>query len=147
MSNSLRPHGLQSARLLCPGHFPGKNIGVGVGSHSLLQGIFPTQGWNTGLLHWQVGSLPLCPLGSPCGLRTGIILTVEMEELRHSWWVKEPGFPLQQLGSRPAPSAPVRGGHRMPRSGSRLGMTFSGLLQPACWHRLIPHHFPNGPMK
>ena len=24
---------------------------TGVGSHSLLQGIFPTQGWNSGFLH------------------------------------------------------------------------------------------------
>ena len=31
------------------GIFPGKNIGVG--SHFLLQGIFPTQGSNPGLLH------------------------------------------------------------------------------------------------
>ena len=30
---------------------PGKNIGVG--SHSLLQGIFPTQGSNLGLLHYR----------------------------------------------------------------------------------------------
>ena len=29
--------------------FSGKNTGVGY--HSLLQGIFPTQGWNQGLLH------------------------------------------------------------------------------------------------
>ena len=36
-------------RLLCPWEFPGKNIGVG--SHSLLQGIFPTQGSNPSLLH------------------------------------------------------------------------------------------------
>ena len=28
-----------------------------VGSHSLLQGIFPIQGSNPGLLHWRVGSL------------------------------------------------------------------------------------------
>ena len=28
MSDSLRPQGLQSARLLCPGDFPGKNPGV-----------------------------------------------------------------------------------------------------------------------
>ena len=41
--------GLQSARLLGPWDFPGKNTGVG--SHSLLQGIFPTQGSNPGLLH------------------------------------------------------------------------------------------------
>ena len=33
----------------CPWDFPGKNIGVG--SYSLLQGIFPTQGSNPGLLH------------------------------------------------------------------------------------------------
>ena len=31
-----------ATRLLCPWDFPGKNTGVG--SHSLLQGIFPTQG-------------------------------------------------------------------------------------------------------
>ena len=30
-----------------------------ISCHSLLQGIFPTQGWNLYLLHWQVGSVPL----------------------------------------------------------------------------------------
>ena len=30
---------------------PGKNNGVGY--HFLLQGIFPTQGSNLGLLHWK----------------------------------------------------------------------------------------------
>ena len=43
---------------------PGKNTGVGC--HAFLQGIFPTQGSNPlllCLLHWQVGSLPLAPLG------------------------------------------------------------------------------------
>ena len=49
MSNSLRPHGLWPARLLCPWDFPGKNTGVGC--HFLLQGIFLTQGLNTGLLN------------------------------------------------------------------------------------------------
>ena len=38
---------LWPARLLCPGDSPGKNIGVGC--HALLQGIFLTQGSNTGL--------------------------------------------------------------------------------------------------
>ena len=38
---TLRPHGLQRASLLCPSNSPGKNTGVG--SCSLLQGIFPTQ--------------------------------------------------------------------------------------------------------
>ena len=37
--------------------FPGKNTGVG--SHSLLHGIFPTQGLNLCLLLWQAYSLPL----------------------------------------------------------------------------------------
>ena len=46
--NSLQPHGLQPARLLCPCHSPGKNTGVGC--HALLQGVFPTQGSNPGLL-------------------------------------------------------------------------------------------------
>ena len=54
------------ARLLCPWDSPGKNTGVGC--HALLQGNFPTQELNPGLLgllHWQVGSLPLAPPGKP----------------------------------------------------------------------------------
>ena len=44
VSNSLQPHGLYS-----PCNSPGQNTGVG--SLSLLQGIFPTPGSNPGLLH------------------------------------------------------------------------------------------------
>ena len=44
-SNSLRTHGLQPARLLCPWDSPGKNTGVGC--HFLLLGIFPTQELNS----------------------------------------------------------------------------------------------------
>ena len=44
MSNSLQPHGLYSLW-----NFPGQSTGVG--SLSLLQGIFSTQGSNLGLLH------------------------------------------------------------------------------------------------
>ena len=44
VSNSLRPHGLYS-----PWNFPAQNTGVW--SLSLLQGIFPTQELNWGLLH------------------------------------------------------------------------------------------------
>ena len=46
---TLRPHGLQPNRLLSPWNFPGKSTGMGY--HFLLQGIFPTQGWNPGLPH------------------------------------------------------------------------------------------------
>ena len=52
VSDSLRPHGLQPSRPLCPWNFPGKNSGVG--SHSLLQGIFQIQGSNSGLLHCRL---------------------------------------------------------------------------------------------
>ena len=66
MSDSLRPHGLCPARLLCPWNFPGKNTGVGC--HFLLLGIFPEMNpCLLCLLHWQTGSLPLCHLGSPNG--------------------------------------------------------------------------------
>ena len=61
--DSLRPGGLQPARLLYPWDSPGKNTGVGC--HALLQGISPTQGSNPGLLHWQVGSLLLVPPVKP----------------------------------------------------------------------------------
>ena len=49
VSNSLRPHGLQPLRLLCPWDSLGKSTGVDC--HALLQRIFPTQGWNLGLPH------------------------------------------------------------------------------------------------
>ena len=44
-----------------PWKFPHKNTGVG--SHSFLQGIFPTEGSNLCLLHWQAGSLLSEPPG------------------------------------------------------------------------------------
>ena len=44
MSNSLRLHRLLPTRFLCSWNSPRKNTAVG--SHSLLQGIFPTQGLN-----------------------------------------------------------------------------------------------------
>ena len=45
----VRDCGQQPARLLCPWNFPCENTGVG--NHSLLQGIYQTQGSNLGLLH------------------------------------------------------------------------------------------------
>ena len=46
--------------------YPGQNTGMGC--HTFLWGIFPTQGLNMCLLcplHWQGGSLPLMPHGKP----------------------------------------------------------------------------------
>ena len=59
--------------LSCPtlydsmGCSPWNSLGqtTGVGSLSLLQGIFPTQGLNPGFPHLQVDSLPLSHKGSP----------------------------------------------------------------------------------
>ena len=58
MSNSLQPHGLYS-----PWNSPGWNTGVG--SRSLLQGIFPTQGSNPGLPHCRQILYQLSHQGSP----------------------------------------------------------------------------------
>ena len=58
MSDSLQSHGLYS-----PWNSPGQNTGVG--SHSLLQGIFPTQGLNPGLLHCRQILYWLSHKGSP----------------------------------------------------------------------------------
>ena len=58
VSDSLWPHGLYS-----PWNSPGQNTGVG--SLSLLQGIFPTQGPNPGLLHCGQILYQLSHKGSP----------------------------------------------------------------------------------
>ena len=58
MSDSLRPHGLYS-----PWNSPGQNTGVG--GLSLLQGLFPTQGSDPGLLHCRQIFYQLSHQGSP----------------------------------------------------------------------------------
>ena len=58
MSDSLWPHGLDSLR-----NCPGQNTGVG--SLFLLQGIFPTQRSNPGLLHCRQILYQLSHKGSP----------------------------------------------------------------------------------
>ena len=62
MSDSLRPHGLSNLW-----NSPGQNTGVG--SLPLLQGIFPTQGSNTGILDYRWILYQLSHKGSP---RTGV---------------------------------------------------------------------------
>ena len=63
VSDSVRPHGLQPTRLLHPWDSPGKNTEVG--SCSLLQGIFPIQGLNPGLVHCRQILYCLSHQGSP----------------------------------------------------------------------------------
>ena len=59
------PKGLQPARLLRALNYPGKNTGIGY--HSLLQGIFLTQGSNPDLLHCRWTPYHLSHQGSPHG--------------------------------------------------------------------------------
>ena len=61
-SDSLRPHGLQPAKLFSPWESPGKNTGVGC--HFLLQGDLPDPGIMPVSPALQADSLPLCHLGS-----------------------------------------------------------------------------------
>ena len=58
LSDSLQPHGLYS-----PWNSPGQNAGVG--SLSVFQGIFPTQGSNPGLPHCRWILYQLSHQGSP----------------------------------------------------------------------------------
>ena len=67
MYDSLWLHGPQSTRLLSPWNSPGKNTGVG--SHSLLQGIFLTQGLNLHLLHCRQILHHLSRRESPRGVK------------------------------------------------------------------------------
>ena len=98
------PVAYSPARLLCPWDSPGKNTGVGC--HSLLQGIFPNQGWNPSLLsllHWQGGSLPLEPPGKPISGKG-----TDVKNLQRTKWfgglggtlasVSEPMEDLRSLG-------------------------------------------------
>ena len=80
VSDSLWPHGLYS-----PLNSPGHNTGVD--SHSLLQGIFPTQGSNPGLPALQEDSLPAEPQEKLKNTRMGslsllqrIFLTQELSQ-------------------------------------------------------------------
>ena len=61
--DSLRPHGLQPASLLCSWNSPGENTGVA--SHSLLQEIFPDPGIEPGSPELQADAL----LSEPPGKR------------------------------------------------------------------------------
>ena len=59
-----------ACRLSCPAVTPRTSVRrvlrqeYGCGCHALLQGVFLTQGWGSGPLHWQADSLPLSHMGS-----------------------------------------------------------------------------------
>ena len=81
VSDSLRPHGLYS-----PWNSPGQNTGVG--TLSLLQGIFPTQGSNPGLSRCSQIIYQLSHKGSPQLSDLGDIRDVSQAFLSTTSWVK-----------------------------------------------------------
>ena len=81
MSDSLWPHGLYS-----PWNSPGQNTGVG--SLSLLQGIFPTQGSNPGLPHCSQILYQLSHKGSTQLSNLGDIHDFSQTFLSTTSWVK-----------------------------------------------------------
>ena len=88
LSDSLRPHELYS-----PWNSPGQSTGVG--SLSLLQGIFPTQGSNPGLLHCRQILCQLNHKGSP-----RILEWVAYPFFRGSFWPRnQTGSPALQVDS------------------------------------------------
>ena len=90
VSDSLRPHGLYN-----PWKSPGQNTGMG--SLSLLQGIFPTQGSNPGLPHCRRILYQLSHQGSPRILEW--VAYPSPEDLPNPGI--EPRFPTMQADSLP----------------------------------------------
>ena len=85
VSDYLQPHGLQPTRLLYLWNSPGHNTGVG--SLSLLQGIFPTHGSNLGLLHCRQILYCLSHQESP-GPRCTLTLSASIPFLKTGFVVK-----------------------------------------------------------
>ena len=75
---------LLQTRLLCPWDFPGKTPGVGC--HFLIQGIFPTQGWNPCLL--QMGGFYTTEQPGKSGLGSNFETSVQIRGrgLTYSRW-------------------------------------------------------------
>ena len=93
VSDSLRPHGLHN-----PWNSPGQNTGVG--SLSLLQGIFPTQEWNRGLLQCRRILYQLSYQGSYCKWSPNKILPEFLARpLINFYWLKSPRTPGGNKGS------------------------------------------------
>ena len=75
---------MEPARLLCPWDCPGKNTGVGC--HSLLHGIFQTQGSNLSLPHCRQILYHLSHQGHPClptrvtTIQTSIVIVLHVYE-------------------------------------------------------------------
>ena len=72
------------SRFLCPWDSPGKNIGLGC--HSLLQGIFPMQGLNMGLLHCRQILYSLSPRETQVERRYQRKILKEVPQAKGKWY-------------------------------------------------------------
>ena len=98
----LRPRGLKPTRLLCSRDFSGKYTGVGC--YFLLQGIFPTQELNPGLLHCRQILYHLSHQGSPLKSTTGFLLAKPSQNLTQEpgsrTWSYQPSDSQNRAGER-----------------------------------------------
>ena len=83
VSDSFWPHVPWPTRLPCPWNSPSKNPGMGC--HSLLQGIFPTQGSNLGLPTVQADSLPSEPPGKSINAIDSHINSHRIQRGKYTW--------------------------------------------------------------
>ena len=101
VSNSFQPHGLYS-----PWNSLGQNTGVG--SRSLLQGIFPTQGSNPGLPHCRQILYQLCHKESPRILEWGAYCFSSVSSWPRNWTrvcCLQVDSLLTELTGKPLPSS------------------------------------------
>ena len=104
ISDSLRSPELQSARLLRPWDFPGKDTGVGC--HTLGQGIFPTQGSNLDLpfcrrILYRLSHQGRQPPGKPLPQ-----VYSSQRIKRHCLWFFNLGWPHRHRGTFSLPRGP-----------------------------------------
>ena len=83
VSDSLWAHVPQPSRLPCPWDSPSRNTGMG--SHSLLRRICPTQGSNPGLPILQADSLPSEPPGKPINAIDNDINNHRIQRRKYTW--------------------------------------------------------------
>ena len=126
----------EPARFLCPWEFPGRNNGVGC--HFLLQGIFPTQGLNPGLLHCRQILYCLSHKGNP------IINTLKLTSFFLSWsLIPHPGIKPRPLPWQPraiTPRTPGNSPGDLPNSGIKS-------RSPALQAGSLPSEPPGKPLK
>ena len=124
---------------------PGKNTGVGC--HALLQGIFPTQRWNPGLLHCRWILYRLSHQGNP-----GLLEWVAYPFSRGSSWPRNGAglsciagrfFTSRVTGEAPHAAHKVKVTHSCPTLCDPMYYTVHGILQAKIleW---VAFHFSRG---